>query len=65
LDGALVDLDSARYALAYLVEVGVEDSSRPVIECVINTLSDVAQEAKAGWDVASEELKAKMGIDRA
>ena len=64
LDGALVDLDSGRYALAHLVEVGIEDSSRAVIECVINTLDQAAQDAKAAWDVASEALKAMEGIDR-
>ena len=58
LDSALVDLDSARYALAYLAEVGPEDGSRNVIECVINTLDDVAKEAKTGLDAVSFEHKA-------
>ena len=48
LDGALVDLDSARHALAYLVEIGPEDGSRSVLECVINTLDYVAKEARTG-----------------
>ena len=58
LDCALVDLDSARHALAYLVEVGPEDGSRAVIECVVNTLDDVAKEAKTGMDAVSFEHKA-------
>ena len=58
LDDALVDLDSARHALAYLVEVGPEDGSRNVIECVINTLDAVAKEAKTGFDAVAFEHRA-------
>ncbi len=58
LDGALVNLDSARHALAYLVEVGPEDGSRNVIECVINTLDLAAADLKTGLDAVAFEHKA-------
>ena len=58
LDYALVDLDSARHALAYLVEVGPEDGSRNVIECVINTLDAAAADLKTGLDAVAFEHKA-------
>ena len=58
LDCALVDLDSARHALAYLVEVGPEDGSRNVIECVINTLDAAAEDLKIGLDAVAFEHRA-------
>ena len=43
LDGALSDLDSARFALAFLMETArPEDHSADVIQCVINTLGEAA-----------------------
>ena len=60
LDGALIDLDSARFALAYLVEEADTDAPHHVVQCVINTLSQAAQDAKAGCAVIFEELKDKM-----
>ena len=58
LDYALCDLDSARHALVYMVEVGPEDGSRAVLECVINTLGDVAKEARTGLDAVTFEHRA-------
>ena len=57
-DGAL-DLDSGRFALAFLIETArPEDHSADTIQCVMNTLAEAAQNLKAGLDIL-EEFKAK------
>ena len=59
LESAMADLDSALYALAFLVEEVNPDISPHVIQCVICTLSEVARDVETGYDVVSEELKDK------
>ncbi len=59
LEGALLDLDHARFTLAHLVEEEEPDISPHIIQCVIVTLGEVASSAKTGLDVVSEELKDK------
>ena len=56
---AIIDLDSGRFALAFLMETArPEDHSADTIQCVMNTLAEAAQNAKAGLDIL-EELQAK------
>ena len=56
---AMIDLDSGRFALAFLMETArPEDHSADTIQCVMNTLAEAAQNAKAGLDIL-EEFKAK------
>ena len=60
LDGAIADLDSGRFALAFLLETArPDDHSADVIQCVLNTLGDAAGDAQAGLDVVYEALRDK------
>ncbi len=59
LDGALSDLDSGRFALAFLMETArPEDHSADVIQCVMCALRDAAVDLKAGLDAVSFEHEA-------
>ena len=58
LDAALLDLDSARFALGSLVEEVNPDISPHVIRCIVNTLGEAASDAEAAWGVVQGELKA-------
>ncbi len=56
---AIIDLDSGRFSLAFLMETArPEDHSADTIQCVMNTLAEAAQNAKAGLDIL-EEWKAQ------
>ena len=56
---AMIDLDSGRFALAFLIETArPEDHSADTIQCVMNTLAEAAQNLKAGSAIL-EELWAK------
>ncbi len=64
LDGALSDLDSGRYALAFLMETArPEDHSADTIQCIMNTLREAAANLKTGLDVL-EELNAQARVAR-
>ena len=59
LEGALSDLDSGRFALAFLMETArPEDHSADVIQCVMIALSDAAVDLKDGLDAVAFEHKA-------
>ncbi len=59
LDGALSDLDSGRFALAFLMETArPEDHSADVIQCVMCALRDAAVDLKVGLDAVSFEHEA-------
>ena len=59
LDGALADLDSGRFALAFLMETArPEDHSADVIQCVMCALRDAAVDLKTGLDVVAFEHEA-------
>ncbi len=59
VDDAMIDLDSGRFALAFLIETArPEDHSADTIQCVMNTLAEAAQNLKTGSDIL-EELRAK------
>ena len=59
LDGALSDLDSGRYALAFLMETArPEDHSADTIQCIINTLAEAAVDLKTGLDAVTFEHEA-------
>ena len=59
LDGALSDLDSGRFALAFLMETARPvDHSADVIQCVMCALRDAAVDLKAGLDTVSFEHEA-------
>ncbi len=59
LDGALSDLDSGRFALAFLMETArPEDHSADVIRCVMSALCDAAEDLKTGLDAVAFEHKA-------
>ena len=59
LDGALSDLDSGRFALAFLMETArPEDHSADVIQCVMCALCDAAADLKTGIDAVTFEHKA-------
>ena len=59
LECAMGDIDTARFALASLVEEENPEISPHVIRCVMSTLAEAAEDAKAGSDILSEELKDK------
>ena len=59
LECAMGDIDTARFALASLVEEADPEVSPHVIRCVMSTLSEAAEDAKAGYDILSEELRNK------
>ncbi len=55
---AMIDLDSGRFALAFLMETTrPEDHSADTIQCVMNTLAEAAQNLKAGFDVLHVALR--------
>ncbi len=59
LDGALSDLDSGRFALAFLMETArPEDNSADVIRCVMFALRDAAVDLKTGLDAVRFEHEA-------
>ena len=59
LEGALCDLDSGRFALAFLMETArPEDHSADVIQCVMCALRDAAVDLKVGLDAVSFEHEA-------
>ncbi len=59
LDGALSDLDSGRFALAFLMETArPEDHSADVIQCIMTALCDAAVDLKAGLEVVNFEHEA-------
>ncbi len=51
-------LESARSALAHLAEVGIDESARGVVECVIATLARAAEDHKIGVDAVAFEHNA-------
>ncbi len=59
LDSLMIDIDSARHAIFYLVEVGDGTGARSVLECIGNTLDQVAEDARGCLDIVSKGLKAK------
>ncbi len=59
LDGALSDLDSGRFALAFLMETArPEDHSADVIQCVMCALRDAAVDLRVGLDAVTFEHEA-------
>ena len=59
LDGALSDLDSGRFALAFLMETArPEDHSADVIQCVMCALGEAAEDLKTGLDAVTFEHEA-------
>ena len=50
LDDALIDLDSARFALAFLMETACpEDHSADTIQCIMNTLAEARAKLKGSF----------------
>ncbi len=59
LEGALLDIDTARFALASLVEEANPEISPHVVRCVMSTLSEAAEDGNAAYDVFSDKLRDK------
>ena len=59
LDDGILNLDSARFAHAFLMETArPEDHSADTIQCIMNTLAEAAANLKVGLDAVSFEHKA-------
>ncbi len=59
LGDGILDLDSARFALAFLMETArPEDHSADTIQCIMNTLAEAAEGLKTGLDAVAFEHKA-------
>ena len=59
LGNGLIDLDSARFALAFLMETArPEDHSADTIQCIMNTLAEAAAHLETGLDAVTFEREA-------
>ena len=59
LEDGMLDLDSGRFALAFLMETArPEDHSADTIQCVMTTLAEAAAQLKVGLDAVAFEHKA-------